>query len=78
MFERAYAAVMRHYRHGVPWYHDADIRTGRPTQMQFASLQAFWPGVPPPPPGLTRRHHCQRLPAAAACYGATGLILQGI
>ena len=44
MFESAYTAVMRHYRMGLPWYHDADIRTGRPTQLQFTSLQAFWPG----------------------------------
>ena len=49
MFVAAYLAVMRHYRVAGPWYHDADIRNGQPTQLHFASLQAFWPGVPCPP-----------------------------
>lgn len=49
MFERAYSAAMRHYRLGQPWYHDSDIRTGQPTQLAFASLQAFWPGCPSSP-----------------------------
>ncbi|KAK9800749.1 hypothetical protein WJX73_004612 [Symbiochloris irregularis] len=45
MFNCAYSTVMLHYRTGGPWYHDSDIRTGRPTQFQFTSLQAFWPGL---------------------------------
>eukprot|EP00271_Cylindrocystis_brebissonii_P003779 TRINITY_DN15030_c0_g1_i1.p1 TRINITY_DN15030_c0_g1~~TRINITY_DN15030_c0_g1_i1.p1 ORF type:complete len:590 (-),score=76.24 TRINITY_DN15030_c0_g1_i1:830-2599(-) len=44
MFQMAYAAVQQYYRAG-PWYHEADIRTGRTTYRQFTSLQAFWPAL---------------------------------
>ncbi|KAJ7526294.1 hypothetical protein O6H91_16G000800 [Diphasiastrum complanatum] len=44
MFHRAYLATQQHFRHG-PWYHEADMRTGRATHWQFTSLQAFWPAV---------------------------------
>ncbi|GAB4845611.1 Alpha-mannosidase I mns5 [Ancistrocladus abbreviatus] len=44
MFQSAYLAVQRYFRHG-PWYHDADMRTGRATYWQLTSLQAFWPGL---------------------------------
>ncbi|XP_019197247.1 PREDICTED: alpha-mannosidase I MNS5 [Ipomoea nil] len=44
MFQSAYLAVQKYFRHG-PWYHDADMRTGKATYWQLTSLQAFWPGV---------------------------------
>ncbi|CAI9757476.1 unnamed protein product [Fraxinus pennsylvanica] len=44
MFQLAYLAVQKHFRHG-PWYHEADMRTGRATFWQLTSLQAFWPGL---------------------------------
>lgn len=44
MFHPAYLAVQKYFRHG-PWYHDADMRTGRATYWQLTSLQAFWPGL---------------------------------
>ncbi|XP_075662116.1 uncharacterized protein LOC142631717 isoform X2 [Castanea sativa] len=28
-----------------PWYHEADMRTGKATYWQLTSLQAFWPGL---------------------------------
>lgn len=44
MFKFAYLGVQRYFRYG-PWYHDADMRTGKATHWQLTSLQAFWPGV---------------------------------
>ncbi|KAG5153716.1 hypothetical protein JHK82_011685 [Glycine max] len=44
MFHSAYVAVQKYFRHG-PWYHEADMRTGRATYWQLTSLQAFWPGL---------------------------------
>ena len=44
MFKEAYTAAMRSYKMG-PWYINADIWGGLPTQRQFTSLQAFWPGT---------------------------------
>ncbi|OAY79160.1 putative alpha-mannosidase I MNS5 [Ananas comosus] len=44
MFHSAYIAVQKYFRHG-PWYHDADMRTGKATYWQLTSLQAFWPGL---------------------------------
>lgn len=44
MFQSAYLAVQKYFRHG-PWYHEADMRTGKATYWQLTSLQAFWPGV---------------------------------
>lgn len=44
MFNSAYVAVQKYFRHG-PWYHEADMRTGKATYWQLTSLQAFWPGV---------------------------------
>ncbi|KAF3437093.1 hypothetical protein FNV43_RR19846 [Rhamnella rubrinervis] len=44
MFHSAYVAVQKYFRHG-PWYHEADMRTGKPTYWQLTSLQAFWPGL---------------------------------
>ncbi|KAL2243994.1 alpha-mannosidase I MNS5 [Sesamum indicum] len=44
MFQSAYLAVQKYFRHG-PWYHEADMRTGRATYWQLTSLQAFWPGL---------------------------------
>ncbi|KAL3512938.1 hypothetical protein ACH5RR_025655 [Cinchona calisaya] len=44
MFQSAYVAVQKYFRHG-PWYHEADMRTGKATYWQLTSLQAFWPGV---------------------------------
>ncbi|KAJ7956280.1 alpha-1,2-Mannosidase [Quillaja saponaria] len=44
MFRSAYVAVQKYFRHG-PWYHEADMRTGKATYWQLTSLQAFWPGV---------------------------------
>lgn len=44
MFKEAYTAAMRFYKMG-PWYINADIWGGLPTQRQFTSLQAFWPGT---------------------------------
>ncbi|KAL3818651.1 hypothetical protein ACJIZ3_004556 [Penstemon smallii] len=44
MFQSAYLAVQKYFRHG-PWYHEADMRTGRATFWQLTSLQAFWPGL---------------------------------
>ncbi|KAI4336095.1 hypothetical protein L6164_014667 [Bauhinia variegata] len=44
MFHSAYIAVQKYFRHG-PWYHEADMRTGRATYWQLTSLQAFWPGL---------------------------------
>ena len=43
MFQAAYTAAIRHYKDG-PWYPSADIWRGSHTQIQFTSLQAFWPG----------------------------------
>lgn len=43
MFKAAYTAAIRHYKDG-PWYPSADIWRGSHTQIQFTSLQAFWPG----------------------------------
>lgn len=45
MFKEAYTAAVRYYKAG-PWYHNADIWSGLPTQQQTTSLQAFWPGTP--------------------------------
>lgn len=45
MFKEAYTAAVRFYKAG-PWYHNADIWSGLPTQQQTTSLQAFWPGAP--------------------------------
>ncbi|KAL0342790.1 UNVERIFIED_CONTAM: Alpha-mannosidase I MNS5 [Sesamum calycinum] len=42
MFHSAYLAVQKYFRHG-PWYHEADMRTGRATYWQLTSLQAFGP-----------------------------------
>ncbi|CAM8878392.1 unnamed protein product [Rhodiola kirilowii] len=44
MFHSAYLAVQKYFRHG-PWYHEADMRTGKATYWQLTSLQAFWPGM---------------------------------
>ncbi|KAL6175610.1 hypothetical protein ACLB2K_052249 [Fragaria x ananassa] len=44
MFHSAYIAVQQYFRHG-PWYHEADMRTGKATYWQLTSLQAFWPGL---------------------------------
>ncbi|XP_075503394.1 alpha-mannosidase I MNS5 [Primulina tabacum] len=44
MFQPSYLAVQKYFRHG-PWYHEADMRTGRATYWQLTSLQAFWPGL---------------------------------
>ncbi|KAH7688815.1 Glycoside hydrolase family 47 protein [Dioscorea alata] len=44
MFHPAYIAVQKYFRHG-PWYHEADMRTGKATYWQLTSLQAFWPGL---------------------------------
>ncbi|GAB2269884.1 Alpha-mannosidase I mns5 [Dionaea muscipula] len=44
MFHSAYLAVQKYLRYG-PWYHEADMRTGRATHWQLTSLQAFWPGL---------------------------------
>lgn len=44
MFHSAYVAVQKHFRYG-PWYHEADMRTGKATYWQLTSLQAFWPGL---------------------------------
>ncbi|XP_050378934.1 alpha-mannosidase I MNS5 [Argentina anserina] len=44
MFHSAYIAVQKYFRHG-PWYHEADMRTGKATYWQLTSLQAFWPGL---------------------------------
>ncbi|XP_019456622.1 PREDICTED: alpha-mannosidase I MNS5 isoform X1 [Lupinus angustifolius] len=44
MFHSAYLAVQKYFRYG-PWYHEADMRTGRATYWQLTSLQAFWPGL---------------------------------
>ncbi|XP_059645034.1 alpha-mannosidase I MNS5 isoform X1 [Cornus florida] len=44
MFQSAYLAVQKYFRHG-PWYHEADMRTGKATYWQLTSLQAFWPGL---------------------------------
>lgn len=44
MFQSAYVAVQKYFRHG-PWYHEADMRTGKATYWQLTSLQAFWPGL---------------------------------
>lgn len=43
MFKEAYTAALRFYKLGS-WYNNADIWGGLPTQRQFTSLQAFWPG----------------------------------
>ncbi|KAL6183216.1 hypothetical protein ACLB2K_044627 [Fragaria x ananassa] len=44
MFHLAYIAVQKYFKHG-PWYHEADMRTGKATYWQLTSLQAFWPGL---------------------------------
>ncbi|KAJ4842505.1 Alpha-mannosidase I mns5 [Turnera subulata] len=44
MFHSAYLAVQKYFRHG-PWYHEADMKTGKATYWQLTSLQAFWPGL---------------------------------
>ncbi|CAN0903266.1 Alpha-mannosidase I MNS5 [Linum grandiflorum] len=44
MFQTAYQAVQKYFRHG-PWYHEADMRSGKATYWQLTSLQAFWPGL---------------------------------
>lgn len=44
MFHTSYLAVQKYFRHG-PWYHEADMRTGKATYWQLTSLQAFWPGL---------------------------------
>ncbi|KAI4326680.1 hypothetical protein MLD38_031968 [Melastoma candidum] len=44
MFHSAYLGVQKYFRHG-PWYHEADMRTGKATYWQLTSLQAFWPGL---------------------------------
>ncbi|KAJ8753626.1 hypothetical protein K2173_022867 [Erythroxylum novogranatense] len=44
MFQSAYLAVQKYFRYG-PWYHEADMRTGKATYWQLTSLQAFWPGL---------------------------------
>ncbi|KAL6178170.1 hypothetical protein ACLB2K_049689 [Fragaria x ananassa] len=44
MFHSAYISVQKYFRHG-PWYHEADMRTGKATYWQLTSLQAFWPGL---------------------------------
>ncbi|KAJ0048547.1 hypothetical protein Pint_15380 [Pistacia integerrima] len=44
MFHSAYLAVQNYFRYG-PWYHEADMRTGKATYWQLTSLQAFWPGL---------------------------------
>ncbi|KAL2492870.1 putative alpha-mannosidase I MNS5 [Abeliophyllum distichum] len=44
MFQSAYLAVQKYFRYG-PWYHEADMRTGKATFWQLTSLQAFWPGL---------------------------------
>ncbi|KAK1310430.1 putative alpha-mannosidase I MNS5 [Acorus calamus] len=44
MFHSAYVAVQKYFRHG-PWFHEADMRSGKATYWQLTSLQAFWPGL---------------------------------
>ncbi|XP_031403218.1 alpha-mannosidase I MNS5 isoform X2 [Punica granatum] len=44
MFQSAYLGVQKYFRYG-PWYHEADMRTGKATYWQLTSLQAFWPGL---------------------------------
>ncbi|XP_059441472.1 alpha-mannosidase I MNS5 [Corylus avellana] len=44
MFHSAYLAAQKYFRHG-PWYHEADMKTGKATYWQLTSLQAFWPGL---------------------------------
>ncbi|XP_010532268.1 PREDICTED: alpha-mannosidase I MNS5 isoform X2 [Tarenaya hassleriana] len=44
MFHTAYLAVQKYFRHG-PWYHEANMWTGKATYWQLTSLQAFWPGL---------------------------------
>ncbi|KAJ3694899.1 hypothetical protein LUZ60_000276 [Juncus effusus] len=44
MFHSAYLGVQKYFKHG-PWYHEADMRTGKATYWQLTSLQAFWPGL---------------------------------
>ena len=44
IFKEADTAAVRYYKVG-PWYHNADIWSGLPTQQQTTSLQAFWPGA---------------------------------
>lgn len=44
MFYKTYTAVGENLKSG-PWYVEADMNSGRPTHLQFNSLQAFWPGL---------------------------------
>ncbi|AAD45990.1 Similar to gb/U04299 mannosyl-oligosaccharide alpha-1,2-mannosidase from Mus musculus. ESTs gb/R84145 and gb/AA394707 come from this gene [Arabidopsis thaliana] len=44
MFHSAYLASQKYFRHG-PWYHEANMWSGKPTYWQLTSLQAFWPGL---------------------------------
>ena len=66
VFQKAYRAVMRHYRSGA-WYDDADIGSGRSVHQQFQSLQAFWPG----PPEAHAVLCCAVLRCAALCCVGT-------
>jgi ER degradation enhancer, mannosidase alpha-like 1 len=43
-FKIAYNATKRYLKNG-PWYIEAEMLSGRPTHLQFNSLQAFWPGM---------------------------------
>ena len=43
-FESAYAAVLRHLKHGA-WYVEADMNSGQPSHLQFQSLHSFFPGL---------------------------------
>ena len=43
-FEGAYAAVLRHLKHGA-WYIEADMNSGQPAHLQFQSLHSFFPGL---------------------------------
>ncbi|XP_009113757.1 alpha-mannosidase I MNS5 [Brassica rapa] len=44
MFRSAYLASQKYFRYG-PWYHEANMWSGKPTYWQLTSLQAFWPGL---------------------------------
>ena len=44
MFQKGYAAVMKHQRKG-PWYADVHMISGQISQPVFNALAAFWPGL---------------------------------
>ncbi|WJX65351.1 hypothetical protein P8452_50024 [Trifolium repens] len=41
MFHSAYVAVQKHFRLG-PWYHEADMRTGRAINLIMSSSSSFY------------------------------------